>query len=103
MADTLDDHNVHALQQWLRQAWRYLGQPSLTRFDRQELRNHMKEADAALRAGLEKLAARDRIRREKYTVAETLRLPPDLRILKGATLPPERHEIAAVLQGGPRH
>jgi hypothetical protein len=83
MADTLDQ-DVHALQEWLRQAWRYLGQPSLTRFERQELRNYMKEADAALRSGLEKLAARDRIKREKYTASQSARLLPDFRILKGS-------------------
>ena len=57
MADTLEQ-DVHALKEWLRAAWRYLAEPSLTRFDRRELRNLMKEADPALRAGLQKLAAR---------------------------------------------
>jgi hypothetical protein len=75
------------LQEWLRQAWRYLAELSLTRFQRQELRNYMKEADAALRAGLEKLAARDRIRRERYNTAPSVK-PPDFRILRGAILPP---------------
>ncbi len=84
MADTLDQ-DVDACQAWLTQAWRYLGQPSLTRFERQELRNYMKEADAALRAGLEKLAARDRVRRERDTTAESVRSPPDFRILRGYT------------------
>jgi hypothetical protein len=87
VADTLDQ-DVHALQEWLRRAWRDLGQPSLTRFERQELRNYMKEADAALRSGLEKLAARDRIRREKYTASQSARLLPGFRILTGSILPP---------------
>src|ERR1700722_8829304 len=95
MADTLD-RDVHALQEWLRQAWRYLGQPSLTRFERQELRNSMKEADAALRAGLEKLAARDRIRKEKYIASQSVRLMPDFRILTGAILSPEREQRPAL-------
>jgi hypothetical protein len=40
--------------------------PSSTRFERQELRNYMKEADAALRAGLQKIAAREMARKDRY-------------------------------------
>jgi len=53
MADTLDQ-DVQALKEWLAVAWRLLADPSSTRFERQELRNYMKEADAALRAGAAK-------------------------------------------------
>jgi hypothetical protein len=42
------DHIV-TLQKWLSSAWRRLSDPALTRFDRRELRNQMKQADAALR------------------------------------------------------
>lgn len=63
MADTLD-HDVDALKQWLRSAWRYLADPSLTVFERRELRNYMKEADAALRAGLRRTLDRERERRD---------------------------------------
>jgi len=59
MGDTLDQE-VQALKQWLAQAWRHLGEPALTRLERRELRNEMKAADAALRAGLQKLASRNR-------------------------------------------
>ena len=58
--DTLDQ-DVQALKEWLGQAWRYLAQPSLTRFQRQEMRNQMRLADAKLRAGLQKIASRDKL------------------------------------------
>ena len=60
MSDTLDQ-DVQALKEWLGQAWRYLAQPSLTRFQRQEIRNQMRLADAKLRAGLQKIASRDKL------------------------------------------
>jgi hypothetical protein len=60
MSDMLDQ-DVQALKEWLGQAWRYLAQPSLTRFQRQEMRNQMRLADAKLRAGLQKIAARDKL------------------------------------------
>jgi len=60
MSDTLDQ-DVQALKEWLGQAWRYLAQPSLTRFQRQEMRNQMRLADAKLRAGLRKIASRDKL------------------------------------------
>ena len=60
MSDMLDQ-DVQALKEWLGQAWRYLAQPSLTRFQRQEMRNQMRLADAKLRAGLQKIASRDKL------------------------------------------
>jgi hypothetical protein len=54
MADILDQ-DVQLLKEWLRSPWAYLGQPSLTRFERRELRNLMKQADEGLRAGLQKV------------------------------------------------
>ncbi|WP_024510618.1 hypothetical protein [Bradyrhizobium sp. ARR65] len=61
MADTLE-RDVQALKEWLRQAWRYLAEPSLTRFERQEIRNQIKQTDAELRACLQKLAAQNQVR-----------------------------------------
>ena len=61
MADTLE-RDVHVLKEWLRQAWRHLGQPSLTRFERQEIRNQIKETDAELRICLEMIAAANQAR-----------------------------------------
>ncbi|WP_426609764.1 hypothetical protein [Bradyrhizobium sp. McL0616] len=63
MVDPLDE-DVRILKAWIDQAWRYLGQPMLTRFERREMRNQMKDADAALRLGLQKCAERDRGQRE---------------------------------------
>ncbi len=57
MADSLE-RDVQALKEWLREAWRYLAEPSLTRFERQEVRNQMKQTDAELRACLQRLADR---------------------------------------------
>ena len=41
--------NIATLQRWLTDAWRRLSDPSLTSFDRRELRNQMKQANASLR------------------------------------------------------
>lgn len=80
MGDSLDQ-DVQALKEWLRSAWRYLAEPSITRFERQELRNYMKEADAALRAGLEKIAARDKARKEGYEAPHRRLARSDFHIL----------------------
>ena len=80
MADTLDQ-DVQALKEWLRTAWRYLADPSVTRFERRELRNYMKEADAALRAGLQKLQPEIRSEgKNKQALAPRIHVP-DFRIL----------------------
>lgn len=64
MAGTLDQ-DVQALKEWLSRAWRYLADPSMTRFGRRELRIYMREAEAALRVGLHQLAARDTLDQER--------------------------------------
>ena len=71
MADTLDQ-DVTALKDWLSGAWRYLADTSLTSFDRREIRNYMKDADIALRAGLNRMAA---ARPEAERVVLALQLP----------------------------
>jgi hypothetical protein len=48
------DRDIRALQDWLRTAWRQLGDPSLTAFTRRELRNQMKQCSADLKAQLER-------------------------------------------------
>ena len=53
----LRDHDIRALQEWLRSAWRQLGDPALTTFSRRELRNQMKQCSADLKAQLEKAEA----------------------------------------------
>jgi hypothetical protein len=50
------DSDIRALQQWLRDAWRQLGDPSLTTFSRRELRNQMKQYSSDLRARLQMVA-----------------------------------------------
>jgi hypothetical protein len=50
------DSDICALQQWLRDAWKQLGDPSLTPFTRRELRNQMKQHSADLKAQLERAA-----------------------------------------------
>lgn len=52
------DKDVRALQQWLRDAWQQLGDPSLTTFTRRELRNQMKQCSADLRSHLQLVAER---------------------------------------------
>ena len=47
------DRDIRALQEWLRGAWRQLGDPSLTTFARRELRNQMKQCTADLRSYLQ--------------------------------------------------
>lgn len=74
MADILDQ-DISALKEWLRRAWRCLADPSLTPFERRELRNYMKEADVALRSGLKRIAARELSRREAARDIRTGRRP----------------------------
>lgn len=82
MADTLDQ-DVQALKEWLRQAWCHLAQPSLTSFERQELRNRMRLVDAKLRAGLQKVAANDRgILAGDRHAGHSRAQHPDFRLLK---------------------
>ena len=50
------DPDIRALQQWLRDAWQQLGDPSLTTFSRRELRNQMKQCSADLRERLQMVA-----------------------------------------------
>ncbi len=79
MADALDQ-DVQALKEWLAKAWRYLAQPALTRFDRQEMRHQMKLAEEKLRVGLEKVAARDAARSAGPDRLDRI-APPNLRLL----------------------
>jgi hypothetical protein len=51
------DRDIRTLQEWLRTAWRQLGDPSLTAFARRELRNQMKQCSADLKAHLDRLQA----------------------------------------------
>jgi len=62
MADALDQ-DVQVLKNWLRGAWLFLAsKPSLTSFERRELRNSMKQVESTLRAGISQLRAEQRVR-----------------------------------------
>jgi cellulose synthase/poly-beta-1,6-N-acetylglucosamine synthase-like glycosyltransferase len=76
----LFDADIRALQQWLREAWQQLGDPSLTAFTRRELRNQMKQCNAELRAYLQK-TVRQRFEPHREPIPSFTR--PRLRILAG--------------------
>jgi hypothetical protein len=71
------DRDIRALQQWLRAAWKQLGDPNLTAFSRRELRNQMKQCSADLKVHLAKAAERQASKAEP---AKTF-ARPELRIL----------------------
>jgi hypothetical protein len=56
MMDSLDQ-DVFALKSWIDQAWRRLGQPTLTQSERGDERHQMKKANSALRLGLKQRAS----------------------------------------------
>ena len=80
MADTLE-RDVQALKEWLRQAWSYLAHPSLTRFERQEIRNQIKQTDAELKKCLQLIAAQNQARRVSQRSSARPAARPDFRIL----------------------
>jgi hypothetical protein len=80
------DH-VHALQNWLKAAWRQLADPCLGTFDRRELRNQMKLTEAELRICFEMRAERLRVRIAQTEAVFVVKRPkPDLRLLGEITL-----------------
>ena len=71
------DRDIRALQEWLRGAWRQLGDPSLTTFARRELRNQMKQCSDDLKACLQRMEAQPQpVRDSDRSFAR-----PELRIL----------------------
>jgi hypothetical protein len=50
------------LMEWQRVAWRRVADPSVTRFERREVRNHIKQSDEALRYYLGMKSERLRLR-----------------------------------------
>ena|SRR5579859_1015842 len=69
------DHELSLLKVWLCDAWRRISDPSMTAFDRRELRNYMKEAEAAMRVGLKRSADRERSRYEAVRNSPPAHLP----------------------------
>jgi len=91
MGDALAQ-DVQALREWLRSAWHQLAQPSMTRFDRQELRNYMREAETALRKGFGKLVEEERVKLEIYNTGSSTLAVPDFRILRSLVLSSQVNE-----------
>ena len=71
-------NHIATLQRWLAGAWRRLGDPTLTLFDKRELRNQMKQCSNDLRAHLQRLAEQ---RAQPVPPPATIVGKPDLRIL----------------------
>ena len=62
------DRTILDLKEWLNGAWRHLAKPSLTKFERRELRNEMKQCNIELRRCLE-LVRSERANRQKQSSA----------------------------------
>lgn len=63
------DRNIIELKAWLNAAWRHLAKSSLTKFERGELRNEMKQCNTELRRCLE-LVRTERASRRKQSSAD---------------------------------
>lgn len=72
------DQNIRELQEWLRNAWQQLADPTLTAFSRRELRNQMKQCNADLRMQLQVVS--ERAAMQPASSARTF-AKPELRIL----------------------
>jgi hypothetical protein len=59
---------VVELKEWQRVAWRRVADPSVTDFERREIRNHIKESDEHLRYYLGMVS--DRLHRQTRTVED---------------------------------
>jgi hypothetical protein len=73
--------NISTLQRWLAGAWRRLSDPSLTAFDKRELRNQMKQADTALRKCLALATELKSARKADGKTNVSAFAKPDLRFL----------------------
>jgi hypothetical protein len=54
-------HKIKELTEWQRVAWRRVADPSVTDFERREIRNHIKESDEQLRYYLGMVTERHRL------------------------------------------
>lgn len=75
------NQDVCALKEWLRSAWKRISDPSITAYERQEIRNYMKEAEVALRFGLKRVADQEAAVREAEKAIPTSPRP-EFRILQ---------------------
>jgi hypothetical protein len=55
------NRKVEELKEWQRVAWRRVADPSVTEFERREIRNHIKESDELLRYYLVMVSERHRL------------------------------------------
>jgi hypothetical protein len=62
------ERSIIELKDWLSAAWRQLARPSLTKFERRELRNEMKQCNVELRRCLELVRA-ERANRQQQSSA----------------------------------
>ena len=74
-------HNIASMQRWLADAWRRLADPAMTTFEKRELRNQMKQADAALRQCLALSSELRSARNAPASVDGHTFVKPDLRFL----------------------
>ncbi|MGQ0684258.1 hypothetical protein [Bradyrhizobium sp.] len=74
-------NHIATLQRWLAAAWRRLGDPALTLFDKRELRNQMKQADLALRQCLALSVEIKSARKKDGSTDVRAFAKPDLRFL----------------------
>ena len=74
-------NHIATLQGWLAGAWRRLGDPALTVFDKRELRNQMKQADASLRRCLALSVELKSAGKKRGTADTRAFAKPDLRFL----------------------
>ena len=74
-------NHIATLQRWLAGAWRRLGDPALTAFDKRELRNQMREADASLRRCLALSVELKSAGKKRGTADIRAFAKPDLRFL----------------------
>ena len=78
------EHDVLMLKDWLRYAWRRISDPAITAYEGREIRNYMKQAEAALRSGLKQARDRDEVARAANGAA--LANPrPEFRIIQLVT------------------
>ena len=73
--------HIASLQSWLAGAWRRLSDPAMTTFEKRELRNQMKQADAALRRCLALSSELRSGRNLPASVDDRAFVKPDLRFL----------------------
>jgi hypothetical protein len=59
------DCKISDWKEWQRIAWRRIADPTVTRFEQREIRNHMKECDGELRRCLAMMSDRLRLQARK--------------------------------------